>query len=414
MGLVTQYSRLLHHTITGASGSTFSVPSSEDFTDGSWTAYDLNLSEIGVNETDQKAYIRIGSGIKEFQFTGTGSGTTIYADNGLTLTGATISLGGTLTQVNTTINGNSQSFILGTAPSRLKSFIVDSYQGVSITDDDGLIISNLTIGGGYSKFDSSEVSTGASSIVSAGAYGKSYFEVTPNGADIFKIELDSESVDKKMLVTDTVNSKGLEYAADYTAAFITHSLVTKAYVDSQVSNATQSLSEVLADGNSTGTFSIVMGTASVIESSGGLSNISVINKEVRISTSYMVHADGTASAPTFYENKQITTSTASTASLFIFTGSTLTADAAVSFDAIVNGFNPVTGDSYFSKVFSGFRSISSTITQIGITNITELSTFTSSVTSNFTTDATDVFLDVTGESGQTINWTVRINYQYTY
>jgi len=75
MGLVTQYSRLLHHTITGASGSTFSVPASEDFTDGSWTVYDLNLSEIGVNETDEKAYIRIGSGIKEFQFTGgTGGG----------------------------------------------------------------------------------------------------------------------------------------------------------------------------------------------------------------------------------------------------------------------------------------------------------------------------------------------------
>ena len=68
MSLITQYSRISHHTIFGFTGSTFSVPSSEDFTDGSWSIYDLALSEIGVNETDEKAYIRIGNSIKEFNF----------------------------------------------------------------------------------------------------------------------------------------------------------------------------------------------------------------------------------------------------------------------------------------------------------------------------------------------------------
>lgn len=68
MGLVTQFSRISHHTIFGFTGSTFSVPVTEDFTTGSWTIYDLALSEIGVNETDEKAYIRIGNSIKEFNF----------------------------------------------------------------------------------------------------------------------------------------------------------------------------------------------------------------------------------------------------------------------------------------------------------------------------------------------------------
>lgn len=69
MAIIAQYSRLSHHTILD--GLTFSVPSQEDFTisgSGSWTKYDLALSEIGVDELGNKAYIRIGSSINEFVF----------------------------------------------------------------------------------------------------------------------------------------------------------------------------------------------------------------------------------------------------------------------------------------------------------------------------------------------------------
>lgn len=252
MGLVSQYSRLLHHTITGASGSTFSVPATEDFTDGSWSVYDLCLSEIAVNETDEKAYIRIGSTIKEFEFTG------------------------------------------GTS------------------------------------------------------------------------------------------SPGL----------------------------TPSLSDVLSVGNNAFTYSIVMG-GGLIESTGGLTSLLLTDQELVVATPVIIHTNGISSTPIYYENQEIQTTTASTVSIFTFPVSLLSQDAAISFDAIVNGFNTVSGDSYFAKLFAGFRSISSSITQIGITNITELSIFTSSVTSDLITDGADIFLDVTGESGQTINWTLRINYQYT-
>ena len=71
MAIIAQYSRLSHHTILD--GLTFSVPSQEDFTisgSGSWTEYDLALSEIGVDELGNKAYIRIGNTINEFVFTG--------------------------------------------------------------------------------------------------------------------------------------------------------------------------------------------------------------------------------------------------------------------------------------------------------------------------------------------------------
>jgi hypothetical protein len=70
MAKLTQYSRISHHTIYGLTGSTFSVPESEDFTDGTWDIYDLALSEIGVNETDKKAYMRIDTEVKEFAWAG--------------------------------------------------------------------------------------------------------------------------------------------------------------------------------------------------------------------------------------------------------------------------------------------------------------------------------------------------------
>ena len=76
MSIINQFSRISHHTITD--GAPFTVPSQEDFTiptgqSGSWTQYDLALSEIGVDEFSERAFIRIGNDVKEFVFTGTGS-----------------------------------------------------------------------------------------------------------------------------------------------------------------------------------------------------------------------------------------------------------------------------------------------------------------------------------------------------
>lgn len=84
MSIISQYSRLSHHTVTN--GATFSVPTQEDFTlpsgaSGSWTVTDLALSEIGVDEANNKAFIRIGSNINEFSFIGgTVSGATPSLD----------------------------------------------------------------------------------------------------------------------------------------------------------------------------------------------------------------------------------------------------------------------------------------------------------------------------------------------
>jgi hypothetical protein len=61
--MIKQFSRISHHTVT--TGVTFSVPSNEDPTGGTWAISDLALSEIGVDELNNKVYIRIGSNINE-------------------------------------------------------------------------------------------------------------------------------------------------------------------------------------------------------------------------------------------------------------------------------------------------------------------------------------------------------------
>jgi len=92
-GLITAQSRLSHHTLT-TPGMTFSIPLQENFTLTGWTPQNLVLSEIGVNEGDNTAFIRIGDNINEFQFVGTQSGSTdlccdevmdglVYLDNHL-------------------------------------------------------------------------------------------------------------------------------------------------------------------------------------------------------------------------------------------------------------------------------------------------------------------------------------------
>lgn len=63
MGVNKQAARVKHHTVTGT--GSFTVPASEDFTDGTWDEYDLAKGELGIREGDDEVYIRVGSTIYE-------------------------------------------------------------------------------------------------------------------------------------------------------------------------------------------------------------------------------------------------------------------------------------------------------------------------------------------------------------
>lgn len=76
--MLTQYSRISHHTVTDGGltqSAPFSVPASEDFVTSDWTPYDLALSELGVDELNEQVYIRIGQTIRQLGLVGNpGSG----------------------------------------------------------------------------------------------------------------------------------------------------------------------------------------------------------------------------------------------------------------------------------------------------------------------------------------------------
>lgn len=115
MAKLTQYSRISHHTIYGLTGGTFSVPTQEDFTVGDWTIYDLALSEIGVNETDKKAYMRIDTDVKEFAWVG---GSTTGVTNSIIMSdnsGEIYNSGIVLRQIAITVSG-AQIATLYTSP----------------------------------------------------------------------------------------------------------------------------------------------------------------------------------------------------------------------------------------------------------------------------------------------------------
>ena len=94
-----QYSRISHHTIslTGTTGTPFTVPATEDFTNGSWTPFDLALSEIGVDEFQEKVFIRVGNDIKQIctdcASGATGTGTTSSGDYSFAIGSATTASG---------------------------------------------------------------------------------------------------------------------------------------------------------------------------------------------------------------------------------------------------------------------------------------------------------------------------------
>jgi hypothetical protein len=61
---IEQFSRIINHRIT-TSGQTFTIPTSNDHTDETWSSTDLYIGEFGVNLTDDKVFVRTNNGIVE-------------------------------------------------------------------------------------------------------------------------------------------------------------------------------------------------------------------------------------------------------------------------------------------------------------------------------------------------------------
>jgi len=62
--IIQQNSRIAHHRLT-TQGANFTIPTSTDFTDGTWLSTDLLIGEIGMNISDDTIFFRTTNGIVE-------------------------------------------------------------------------------------------------------------------------------------------------------------------------------------------------------------------------------------------------------------------------------------------------------------------------------------------------------------
>lgn len=87
------------------------------------------------------------------------------------------------------------------------------------------------------------------------------------------------------IVTDASQSKGMEYAADYSANYTARSIVDKAYVDGLIAGNNE-LSEILANGNTTGGTGIFFSTGDNLDMNGNTIQLSDESGDIQsISTS---------------------------------------------------------------------------------------------------------------------------------
>ena len=178
------------------------------------------LSNSGLIST-----ITAGQGL-----TGGGSSTTVNLDvnttNGLSIINDSVGLGGTLSQ-DTIINTNGATFGILTS---------NTFAGLRISDP--LQVSLIGYSDGSTTFSFYRSLESESTIQSIGSNG---------GFDFTLDSLNQEAI----FSDSTLIPKGLQYSNDYSANFVTHSLVDKNYVDTQISNISSSVNITTVTGSNT-------------------------------------------------------------------------------------------------------------------------------------------------------------------
>ena len=144
------------------------------------------------------------------------------ASNGLTKTGTNVKLGGTLTEL-TTISGNTQTFNFGDTNSPVGLFYVNTSLGTKITND----------------------VSGEKSFLLNNSSVKLHAETTTSSASSNLSQADG------LLLTFSGTSNAAYYDDDYSSIFNARSLVDKAYVDGEITGATNTFENGLTETSGT-------------------------------------------------------------------------------------------------------------------------------------------------------------------
>jgi len=147
MSKIEQYSRILHHRLTGE-GSVFTVPTSNDHTDDTWSPTDLYIGEIGINVSDDKMFFRTNNGIIEVGVataSATGSNIWVFSNNNIEI-GPSFAPDAITRNISSPVDlGTStlrfSNLFLGNTPDGISTINVNN--GFSITNNAGLMITSV-------------------------------------------------------------------------------------------------------------------------------------------------------------------------------------------------------------------------------------------------------------------------------
>lgn len=365
MALNPQYSRISHHAITTA-GATFSVPPGEDFTiiggTLSWnvTGTELADREFGLNITDNKAYLRIGSNINELLFVGGTANDQSFAET-------------------LAINNNSQTYniIMGTAT------IMKSING-----------------GGQIELDSTANGGGPGSIYLStdnGLYTETgmFLEPGGNGAYIYSYDgsITLETNASGISLIESGPSAGQLKISTSWLSILNDSIFIKNNLITSVTSSNSSKTPVsISSQNSSfspGVYnSVILGGYDDVVSTSN--TLSLVNRKY-----------GYASAST-------TSATTSTiASIPMSDGQTMT------IHSLVNAVTTSPNRNLGIELFAVFLKYGGTIYQTSTTDVTAKDGYGDGSTATIDTDGTNVRIRVTSNNSLTINWKTSYDYLLT-
>lgn len=185
----------------------------------------LKNGQLIYNETTSELFI--GDGVTQLSsLVAINGGSSYTFGNGLTESGGTAKLGGTLTEV-TYIDGDKQFFIGQNTPLTEFSINVDNSgnNGVIIIDDSTseLKFTNISQNTAFTRATSNTIRNTVTQGSDLSEVKNTISEtITNNGSN------------NNVVITDSISSKGAVYASDYSANFTPESLVSKRYVDANI------------------------------------------------------------------------------------------------------------------------------------------------------------------------------------
>ena len=427
MGIIQGNSRLSHHTITTA-GMTFSVPSQEDFTirgtSQSWTMASLALSEIGVNEGDKKAYIRIADTINELAFIGGVNGNTLeqvlhYGNNSSTysiIMGTATSIkslnGGAAISLDT--SGLAKNIFISTDGVGMESSIEMTPSTFDLTNLTG----NLTLSASiYSISMTSNVemsagksikSTNGGGIISLDNYGiANNLFISNDGMGVQLLFMSPGFIQYGSYATDSIayvnNDKStIGIIGNYSTFSISNGiLINTQAVDFTTPNSAGYPTSIASQNSTiftTATNSVIVGGNSFVDG-------------IESNTAYLSKANIFGDAGSSYlwkhntQVKQLTTATTSTiASIAMDNSQTMT------IKCIVNAFCSSPNRNLGATLMASFLKYDGTIYQTSTTDSIIKDGFGDGTTATIDTDGTSVRIRVTDGAGLTTKFVVAYEY----